>query len=262
MRRNPQSHALSSQALVALVLGQLVVWTGCAPDRSQWMEQAASQQAQIATGGIGSQQEVRTQARQGAGLLRGLSAMMLKNPQISSHVATAFQADCTQLSSGLDAIADSQSDEQFTAAVFSMCDPQRRAAASRVGQLMTGMATQIRAHPPANVPDAEVAHWENYFDTFGERLVNIPSQCDHASQAMAEADTQERKAEVEHQANVNAAMTATAVVLGTAILAAGAVAAAEASRPIIVQNPPPAPVGPVYTNCTDYGGGSIHCVSQ
>ncbi len=146
-----------------------------------------------------------------------------------------------------------QTDEQFTAAVFGMCEPQRRDAASRVGQLMTGMAARIRANPPAKGP-----HWQNYFDTFGERLINIPTECDHASATMAQAEAQEQ-AEIQHQANVNAAATVGAVVLGTAILAAGTVAAAEASRPIIVQSQPTVPTRRV---CTDIGGGRLSCVTR
>jgi hypothetical protein len=194
----------------ARLAGLLVVLMGvsaCAPNREQWMAQAATHEAQVATGTIGSEQEVRTQARQGASVLKGLSALVLKDPHASAQVSAAFGRDCAQLSSGLDAIADSQTDEQFTAAVFGMCAPQRRDAAARVGQLMTGMAARIRANPPPKVPLEEIQHWQNYFDTFGERLINIPTECDHASATMAQAEAQEQRAEIQHQANVNAAAT-------------------------------------------------------
>lgn len=57
-----------------------------------------------------------------------------------------------------------------------------------------------------------------YFDTFGERLINIPSKCDHASAAMAEADAEEQKAEAEHRENVNTAEAAAALVFAGAVV--------------------------------------------
>lgn len=225
-------------ALLAGLVAMLLNVPGCAPNRADWIAQAANQEAKSATSSIGNVQEVRIQARQGAAMLKNLSAMVLKDPHSNAQLAALFDRYCAQLSSGLDAIADSQTDEQFTAAVFGMCEPDRKDAASRVGLVMTSLATRIRANPPPNVQQEEVQHWVNYFDTFGERLINIPTECDHARAAMAEADAQERQAEIQHQANVNAAATATAVVLGTALLAAGTVAAAEANRPIVVQSPP------------------------
>ncbi|MFZ0890100.1 MAG: hypothetical protein WA005_16775 [Candidatus Binataceae bacterium] len=201
------------------------------------MAEAAKEQAQSATGTIGDEQQVRTQARQAASMLRGLSPMFVKVAP-NSQVAAGVGGDCAQLSSGLDAIADSQTDGQFTGSVFRMCDPPRKVAASRIGQLMTAMASLLRAKPPQNAPPQQVEQWARYFETFGGRLINIPSQCDAASGAMAQAREEERQAEIQHQANVNAAMTAATVILGTALVAAGTVAAAEASRPIIVQNPP------------------------
>ena len=56
-----------------------------------------------------------------------------------------------------------------------------------------------------------------YFDTFGERLIDIPPKCDQTSAAMAEADAEEQKAEAQHRANVNTAVTAAALVFAGAV---------------------------------------------
>lgn len=97
-----------------------------------------------------------------------------------------------------------------------------------------------------------------YFDTFGERLIDIPPKCDQTSAAMAEADAEEQKAEAQHRANVNTAVTAAALVFAGAVIlgsSAASVAAAEASRPVIIQEPAPAPSNCVYhgrSSCPGY----------
>src|SRR5579864_5442908 len=88
--------------LIAWLIAALIDLPGCAPDRSQWMSQAASQQAKVATNQIGSVEEVRTEARQAAGLLNGLAASALKNPPAGNQqVASAFSSDAMEVSSGL-----------------------------------------------------------------------------------------------------------------------------------------------------------------
>jgi hypothetical protein len=75
----------------------------------------------------------------------------------------------------------------------------------------------------------------NYFATLGERLIDIPSKCQQASGAIAEANAEEQQAEAKHAANVNTALTAAALVfVGTAIVASN-VGAAAATRPTVVQ---------------------------
>jgi hypothetical protein len=44
-----------------------------------------------------------------------------------------------------------------------------------------------------------------YFETFGQRLMAIPAQCDQAGSAIQAASTQEQNAELQHQANVKTA---------------------------------------------------------
>ena len=70
------------------------------------------------------------------------------------------------------------------------------------------MANGMRAKPPANIPPEQSQQTADYFDTFGERMINIPTECDRAEAGMAEASAREQQAEVQHQANVNAAVNA------------------------------------------------------
>jgi hypothetical protein len=109
--------------LTSWLIAGLVSLPGCALDRSQWMSQAAGEQAKAATNDIGTVQQVKTEAQQAAGLLNGLAAYALqKPPGGNQQVATAFYSDAMQVSSGLQAIAQSQTDEAFTRAVFAMCE--------------------------------------------------------------------------------------------------------------------------------------------
>jgi hypothetical protein len=217
----------------------LVDVAGCAPNRAQWMQQEADRQAKLGTSSIGSEQNVKEEARQAASLLKDLATGFLAKPPVGKEqLAAAWAQEFSIVASGLDDIADSRTDEQFTAAVFEMCDPQRRQAAPQVGKFMNVMAGALSAKPPPNVSNEEVQQSITYCQTFGERLIGIPAKCEHASAAMAEASAEEQQAETEHQANLNAAATTTAIVLGAALITAGSVAAAEASRPIIVPSPP------------------------
>src|SRR5271155_658035 len=78
------------------------IWLfGCAPDRSQWMAQAANHEAQLATASMGSEQDVRTQARQAADMLNALTAGPLNKPSANQQVAAALARDFSQVSSGL-----------------------------------------------------------------------------------------------------------------------------------------------------------------
>lgn len=227
-----------NRALLVGLIAMLVGVPGCAPNRAQWMQKEADRQAQLGTSSIGSEQNVKDEARQASELLKSLATEALAKPPVGKEqLAAAWAQEFSLVASGLDDIADSRTDEQFTAAVFEMCDPQRRQAAPQVGKFMNVMAGTLSAKPPPNVSNEEVQRLIVYCQTFGERLIDIPSKCDHASAAMAQAAADEQRAETQHQANVNAATTAVAVVLGATLIAAGSVAA-EASRPIIVQSPP------------------------
>jgi hypothetical protein len=213
---------------------------GCGPNRSAALGEAAKQQASLATGAIGSEDQVRSQARDGARLLKELSAGIVRNPPKGANpqVVGVFTADAAEVSAGLDSIADSKTDDQFTASVFNMCDAERRVAAPRVGHVLVGLATMIRAKPPANAPPQQVEQMSAYFDTFGERMINVPTECDRAQAGMAEAAAKEQEDEARHQANVNAAISAAELIFAGAVVYGTAVSAAQASRPIIVQSPP------------------------
>jgi hypothetical protein len=225
----------ASPILIAWLIVALVDVPGCAPDRSQWMSQAADQQAKVATGQIGSVDEVKAEA-QGAGLLNGLAAAALKKPSASNmRVAAAFASDAFEVSAGLQAIAESQSDAGFTNAVFAMCEPARRDACPRVGRVMMGIAANIRNNPSANTTTEQQQSAINYFETFGGRLINIPTKCEQANSAMTEAGTQEQQAEAEHQVNVNRSLAAAAALFAGAVVFTSAVGAAAATRPPVTE---------------------------
>jgi hypothetical protein len=74
-----------------------------------------------------------------------------------------------------------------------MRDAQRRDAAPRVGHVLFGITTRVRAKPPINASPQQVAQVLNYFDTFGERMINVPTDCDRAQAEMAEAAAKEQE---------------------------------------------------------------------
>jgi hypothetical protein len=221
---------------LAFFVSVLFVLSGCAPNRAQWMAQAAQQQAKVATGPIGTPDTVRTQAAQGAAVLNALAANIASNPPAGSkQVASAFVNDAAEISSGLRAIADTHDDDQFTNAVFAMCQPVRREAAPRVGHVLLGLAGVIQTKPSPNMTDQSRAQAASYFSTFGERLIDIPAKCEQAGQQLDEASAQEQQAEIKHTQNVNNTLTAAAVVFMGTALVAGEVGAAAATRPPVVQ---------------------------
>jgi len=116
--------ALSGYLVLTLIL------PACAPNRAQFMEGAAEQQAKAATEPIGNVQQVRMEAGQGSVLLAKTAAAVENNPpkgQVQS--ALAFAQDAEEIASALRSIADSRTDAEFTQAVFAMCLPARQAAA-------------------------------------------------------------------------------------------------------------------------------------
>jgi hypothetical protein len=153
--------------------------------------EAAREQA-VESAVPGDRQQVRDEARQAASTLKGLVAIVLQIPNANPRVVAGLTRDVTELSSGLDAIADSRGDEEFTSAVFSMCDPEPIQASNRVGPLLVALAARLRANPPARAPADQVDSWARYFDTLGETLVRIPRQCRRAHEEVAGAKVQLR----------------------------------------------------------------------
>jgi hypothetical protein len=219
----------SCRAVLCVFLAASV---GCGPNRSEWMNSAAQEQAKIGTETIGDADGVRRQAGEAATVLTRLSAPWASNPPKGQQAAALqFVQDSAEISSGLRAIADSKGDAQFTSAVFGMCDPVRRQAAPRVGLVMIALAGNIQTHPPANMSEEDQQQAFNYFSTFGQRMVGVPTKCDQVAEAMAEASAEEQKAEVEHSQNVSTAVNAAALVFAGTVLFATAVGAAAATRP-------------------------------
>lgn len=157
---------------LALFIGALAVLTSCAPNRAQWMQNAAQQQAKAATDPIGTPATVRMQAAQGALVLNALAALVSKNPPAGQQqVVAAFANDAGEIASGLHSIAETHDDAQFTNAVFAMCQPARREAAPRVGHGLLSFAGGIQTTPPANMTEQDRAQAISYFSTFGDGLL-------------------------------------------------------------------------------------------
>jgi hypothetical protein len=180
---------------------------------------------------------------------------LLTKPSANQQLAAALARDFSQVSSGLDSIATARP----TSNSPPRCSPCATPAQGGCRPCGTGNGRPglLSAKPPPNVPADQVHRVVAYDRGFGERLIDVPSKCEHASATMALANAQEQQAELPHQANVNAAVTASAVVLGAVLITAGTVAAAEESRPVIVEAPPPIPV---RTVCHEPGGryGEAH----
>jgi hypothetical protein len=156
---------------------------------SQFQE-VARQQAAEATASIRDRARVESQARQAAGILKGLLGLVSHTPNANQKVVSGLTLDVAQLSSGLDAIADSHNDKEFTAAVFEMCDKDSMQASTRVGPLLFGLGERIGSNPPANVPSDQVTTWAQYFEGLGETLIRIPRQCHHIQEAIAQFKAQ------------------------------------------------------------------------
>ncbi|HEY2106783.1 MAG TPA: hypothetical protein VGH29_13395 [Candidatus Binataceae bacterium] len=160
------------------------------PQTADAYESGFQQQALAATASLGDRPQIRDQARQAADVLKGLIGLIVQLPQSNPLVVSALTRDIAQLSSGLDAIADSHNDQQFTAAVFGMCEPEPMQASARVGPLLIGLGARIKINPPANASSDQVNSWAQYFDRLGETLVRIPQQCRLALKATAPTKAQ------------------------------------------------------------------------
>lgn len=192
-----------------------------------------------ATEPIGNPEQVRAESRRASAVLTSLATSIAaaNPPKGQQQIALAFSRDTSEISSGLLAIADSKTDAQFTNAVFAVCEPARREAAPRVGGALLALAGGIQSNPPANMTEEEQTQGYNYFATFGERLIDIPSKCQQASGAIAEANAEEQRAEAKHAANANTALTAAVLVfVGTALVASNVGAAAATRPPVVQQN--------------------------
>jgi hypothetical protein len=100
---------------------------------------------------------------------------------------------------------------------------------------MMGIAAGFRNHPPTKMTGEQRQYAIGYFETFGGRLIDIPTKCAQASSAMAEASSQEQQAEANHQTNVNRALIAAGVLFTGAVVYASAVGSAAATRPPVTQ---------------------------
>jgi hypothetical protein len=99
--------------MVALGIGAIVLSTGCAPDRAQWMTQAASKQAQVATQDIGTVGQVKQASANGAQMLRLLVTTTQSLPpsppsSVDSQNRVGFVMGASNLADGLAAIGNSQ----------------------------------------------------------------------------------------------------------------------------------------------------------
>ncbi len=159
---------------------------------SQFQE-AAQKQAAQATASIGDRAGVQSQARQAAGILKELLGLVSQTPKANPKVVSGLTRDVAQLSSGLDAIADSHNDKEFTAAVFDMCDQDSMQASTRLGPLVFELGERIKTNPPAHVPSDQVTTWALYLESLGETLVRIPRQCHHVHEAMARLKAQAKE---------------------------------------------------------------------
>ncbi len=228
---------LGGNLLVRWIASTVAVAPGCAPNRNEWMAKSASQQAITATSDIGTIQQVRTQAGQGAQALNALAAAFVKNPPKGNlQVALAFANDADEVSAALQSIAESQSDAGFTNAVFARCESQVRDTSPRVGGVLIGIGGGIRNNPPSNMITVQQQGPIRYFETFGGRLIQIPVKCKQAGSALAQADVQERQAEADHQTNVNRALIAAGVLFAGTVAVASTVGAVAATRPPVIQN--------------------------
>jgi hypothetical protein len=211
---------------------------GCAPNRAEWMAQAASQQAQTGTSDIGTIDQIRAQAADGGRVLDIWAQAFLSmavDPNQKADVrkgAMEWHSEIANVRDHMYAIAASKDQSAFTSAIFRMCDTGVPDASSHTGIFLTGLAQKAQSLAIKSKDSSQAVQLQQiaqYDYTFGQRLIAVPGKCQQAQQAMAEASTQEQQAEANHQANL-AAMTniATALLLGAATYA-GAVAQARAN---------------------------------
>jgi hypothetical protein len=195
----------------------------------------------VATEDMGKPDEVRLGAKEETAFLNGITTAIYGNLYKYSTQERAvyipLAQSATSAASGLQAIAGSQTDTGFTTAVLAMCDPDRRAAEPRVGQLELAMAGALQAGKlQPNATPQQRAEAAATLTTFGNTMVSIPARCDQAEAQLAEASVQEQQAETQHHANVSRALTAAAIVFAGTAIVAGEVGAAAATRPPVQNN--------------------------
>ena len=222
--------AMAARTKIAIVgLGALFLGSGCAPNRDQWMQQAASKQAQAATQDIGNVEQVKQEAAQGAQALRALALKTVSISTVDPKVRESFVLTASDLADGLQTIGNSQSDDQFTTACLAMCSDYRKKEEPLMGQFLIGLGRTGTEQSKA------------YWITFGTRLFSIPSRCDQAEEALKAASAQEQTAEANHQTNVNRALIVAGVLFAGATALEGArIQASQRSYP-------------TQTNCSTIG---------
>jgi hypothetical protein len=139
--------------------------------------------------------------------------------------------DLNAVSTGLQMIASSSTDDGFTKAVLGMCEQTRLNAEPRVGNLELLLAQGLKQGKlaPSKTPQ-ERAQMAEILTSFGNVLLSIPSRCQNAGAQLQEASIEEQQAEAQHQANTAAvSSTVSGLAVGAAILG-GAMAEASAVR--------------------------------
>ena len=231
--------------MAVLGIGTVLLSIGCAPDRAQWMTQAASKQAQVGTQDIGTVEQVKQASANGAQMLRLLVTTTQSLPpsppsSVDSQNRVGFVMGASNLADGLAAIGNSQNDDQFASACLAMCSDYRKKAEPIIGTVLIRLA----ANAP-NLTEQDQSSWT----TFGSRLVSIPDRCAQMEQALEEASTEEQTAEANHQTNVNRAMIAAGVLFAGAVALESANIAAKAERT------------PIQTTCSTFNSVTS-CTSQ
>jgi hypothetical protein len=191
------------------------------------MQQAASNQAQTGTADIGTPEQFRAIALDGANQLDFLRTSVIHQFAQNNNLrpdllakARSDEIDAATVSLHLRDIADSQTDQAFVTAVFSMCDADSQKASANIGPILTRIGLGITNDPsfPANIRPQLAAYWQ----TFGARLTAVPDKCAKAEQGMAEAKQRAQQAEASYEAQLTAASNVAAALLAGAAIYAGA----------------------------------------
>lgn len=224
---------LSSSRIAALTLAKVALLSGCAPNRADWMANAANQQATVQTGDVGNPDQVRAGAKMEATILSTWATYIYGNAdKYSDQEHLSLAQDETQIASGLESIADSKGDSAFTNAIFAMCDASRLDAEPRVGRVELAIASALEhGQIDRDKTPEQRAQGAAMLTAFGNTMISIPSRCQQANAEMAEASQEEQQAEVQHQANVDRTLAVAESILVATAVVAGQIGAAALTRP-------------------------------